>query len=297
MIDTVPDQLILQGTAAVLKVTLTDADGEPAAAAGAVTVAVTKADGTEVLAAGTATSAGDGTGEYTVTLTPAQTAALNVLTATWTDAGDSSTHTTRHEIIGGHWASVAEIRRLANLDNPAKFPTSTIQAVRDWVTRHVEDACGAAFTPRYRRDTLDGTGTDTLLLPTPRPRTVDTVRVYDDAGASYTSFTAAEITDLETYDDGRVVRSLTFWTRGQRNHVIEWTHGYDRPPADLKARTLAFVRQQLLEDRTGRNVLSIIDPSGITTRFASPGGSRRPTGDLELDEAIARYTHRIPGLA
>src|SRR4051812_41669308 len=86
------------GAAASLQVTWTDELDEPASAAGAVTVRVQKADGTDVVTAGSSTT---GSNPYVRALTAAQNATLELLTATWTDAGSSATRTTRHEIVGG----------------------------------------------------------------------------------------------------------------------------------------------------------------------------------------------------
>ncbi len=285
----VPDQVIVRGTAATLTVTHLDADGEPADASGAVTVGVVDSAGATVVAAGTTTTSAGG-GVYTVALTPAQTAQLDRLTVTWSDAGDSSTFTTTVDIVGRHWCSVATLRQLRTLDDEVRFPTATVRSVRDWVCWQIEDLCAQAFVPRFATATLDGPGGPDLLLPHPRIRSVRSAATTL-AGVA----TTIDVDDIAPDDSGWLYLPAG-WPKGRGNVTVSYEHGHDRPPPDLLARATHYIREQLLDDRAGRNVLSVIDPAGITTRFAAPGGRRRPTGDLELDEVIGRYDrNRIIG--
>lgn len=279
-----PDQVILQGTTATLRVVHLDGDGEPADAAGTVTVTVTDSAGAAVVTAASTTKPEDTTGIYTVELTPAQTADLDRLTATWADAGDSSTFSTTIDVVGRHWCSVAELRALRNLDSATKFPDEALRAARDWVTWQIEDICGQAFVPRFAFDTVSGTGGSDLLVTKPTVRAVRRVTVTDLDGTT----TSYDPTDVHI-EDGGWLHLPGGWPRGHHNVTVAYTHGLDRPHPDLRTRAMHYIREQSLEDRQGRNVLSVIDPTGTLTRFASPGGRRRPTGDLELDEVIMRY--------
>lgn len=279
-----PDQTILRGTTATLSVVHLDADGEPAAAAGTVTVGVVDAAGDEVLAPGTATDQGSGTGEYTVELTPAQTAQLDRFTATWSDDGDSSTFQTTIDIVGRYWCTLVDIRALRGLDDTAKFSDTSLRNAREWVTWQIEDVCEQAFVPRFAQVTVDGPGERDLLAPNPALRALRAA-THVDLDGNETALTVSEI----SVDENGWLHRTAGWTRGRQNTRLAYEHGHDRPHPDLKARALHYIRQQLLEDRIGRSVLSIMDPAGITTRFAAPGGTRRPTGDLELDEVIMRY--------
>lgn len=290
---TVADQRILQGTAATLTVTMLDQDGVTADAAGAVTVRVQKADGTDVLAAGTATTNPAGTGTYAVALTAAQTATLDVLTATWTDAGDSSTTTTRHEIVGGYYATIADLRALANLADTSKFTNDELIAARRWFEELVERYTGTAFVPRYGRIWVSGSSSSSLLPNVGPLRSLRSARSYTDA-TTYTSFSVSDLADVQV-DDWRLYRrSLGVWDYGTSNLLLEIEYGYDRPPADVRDAALIAIRSHLLNDQSGRPMLSVADGAGGTTRFAIPGDNR-PTGIPEVDTILNRY--RQPVLA
>lgn len=289
---TVADQRILQATAATLTVTLLNQDGVAAVAAGVVTVRVQKADGTDVLPAGTATTSG-GTGVYTVALTAAQTAALDVLTATWTDAGDSSTTTSRHEIVGGYYVSIADLRGLQNLADTSKFPDVKLVAARRWFEDLAEQYTGLAFVPRYGRIWLSGNAGSSLLSTVGPLRSLRSARVYGDA-TTYTAFTAGELADVHVDSWSLYRRTLGYWNYGTRNLLLEVEYGYDRPSGDIREAALVAIRSHLLNDQAGRPMLSVADGAGGTTRFAIAANDR-PTGIPEVDSVLNRY--RQPVLA
>lgn len=285
----------LRGTAATLPVTLLDQDGEPANASGTLTVRVQKADGTDLLAAGTATTNPTGTGTYTAALTAAQTATLEVLTATWTDAGDSSTHTTVHEIVGGYYFTVDDA--IATDSKIGAHDRATVQAVRRDTEDEFEQITQVAFVPRYRRARVNGTGTSRLLLPNPMVRTVRSVRVYSSATA-YTSYTADELAAIAVSASGVVTRTDGLaWAFGVQNIVIEYEHGHDRPPAEIKRAAIARCRQRLnwgssgIPDRTQTFQATDVGTFGLATAKVTK------TGTDWIDAALERWSMRVPGIA
>lgn len=290
------DQRILRGVAATLSWQNVDSDGTAAAPAGAVTVRVQQADGTDLLAAGTATD-GTTSDPRTVDLTAAQTATLDLLTVTWSDAGDSSTHTTYVEIVGGYYFSVDDARSAdASLVDGGKYTADDIVAARREVEDEFETICGVAFVPRYRRVTLSGTGSTRLLLDDPVIRTVRSVRSYSDWGAaSYTELSTDELADIQ-YDDVGVLTGAT-WVYGTRNLVVEYEHGYDRPPAEIKRAAITRLRARLNMARSGipDRATSFVSSDGGTFRLDTPGMYK--TGQPEVDAVLARYSLRIPSIA
>lgn len=286
-------QRILRGVAATLSVTLTDGDGTAAAASGAVTVGVIRADGTVLVAAGTAT-ANPSTGVYTVGLTPAQNAALDLLTATWTDAGDGSVHTSLHEVVGGFLFSVAEARDLEpTLADTSAYPTAKILQVRTEVEQECEAICDVAFVPRYRRARVDGTGGVELLLPDHEIRTVRSVRTYADSD-TYAALTSAQLAELLVFpDDRRIERPATAaFDLGRLNVVVEYEHGYDAPPPDLKRANVRHLRHRLnagksgIPDRANR----LTTNQGVTYDLERPGPFS--TGIPDVDAVYQRYSKR-----
>jgi hypothetical protein len=287
----------LRGAPATLNVTLYDENGEPADAAGTVTVGITKADGTDLLAAGSSTTNPSGTGSYARALTAAQTATLELLTATWTDGGDASTHTSAHELVGAYYFSLTEARQsdTAQLRQERYDDTQLIEARRA-VEGEFEMICGVAFVPRYARVRLDGTGCDTIKVPDALVRTVRSVRTYS-SGSSYTTFTAGQLAAIRVGETGRrsrLVRSDggTF-DAGCQNIVIEYEHGHDRPPAEIKQAALRRLRQTLglAKSAIPFNAISFTPETGVTYRLSTPSIER--TGDADIDSILARWSLRV----
>ncbi len=288
------DQRILQGVAGTLQVTLLDYTGAAADASGALTVKVTRADGTTLVAAGTATVHGT-TGVYTGALTPAQTATLDLLTATWTDAGDGSVTVTTHEIVGGFYFSIADARASdTSLTNATKYPDALILTTRQEVEEECEKICDVAFTSRYRRIALDGDGTNQLILPDNQIRTIRSIRVYSDlATATYTAFTSTQLANVFIDPDNRIERTDYAWfDEGRGNIVIEYEHGYNRPAADLKRASLIRLRSRLNAALTGipDRATSFTSAEGGTYRLARTSAYK--TGIDEVDGTYERYSLR-----
>ncbi len=288
----------LRGAAANLNVDILDENGEPADASGTLTVGITKADGTELLAAGSSTTNPTGTGSYTRALTVAQTATLDILTATWTDSTDSSTLITVHEIVGGYYFTLAEARAAdATLADAARHDDTGLQATRRDVEEEFEAICAVAFVPRYRRVRLDGDGTARLLIPDPLPRTLRSVRVYSDA-TTYTSFTAAEIAAVTLPSNGVIERTDGgVWAYGRQNLVLEYEHGHDRPPAEIKRAAIARARQRLRLGNSGLPDRTETFTSNEFGAFRLATAGRDRVGTDWIDAALARHSERIPGLA
>lgn len=295
--DQVADQQILRGIAATLSWQNVDQNGVAAAPAGSVTVGVTRADGTTLVAAGTATT-GTGSDPRTYALTAANNTLLDMLTVTWTDAGDSSTHTTYVEVVGGYYFSTAEARASdPALTNADKYSDALIVATRREVEEEFEAICGVAFVPRYEREILDGPGTRSLLLSRQALRAVRAVWVYSDA-TTYTAWTADELASLDTVEFGMLTSrtGLTFAT-GNRNLAVAYEHGLARPPAEIKRAAMQRLRSRMNSATTGipdrATTFSVAE--GGTYSLATPSADK--TGMPEVDAALSRWSRKAPGVA
>jgi|GEM_PF-926995 len=293
-----PDQRILRGVAASLSFTNVDSDGSNTAASGAVTVGVVTGDGTTLVAAGTATT---GSNPYLYALTAANNTVMQWLTATWTDAGDSSTHTTLIEVVGAYYVSPAEIRNSdSSLTDAVKYSDARILQVR-WDTEvEFETACGVSFVPRYRRVRLDGSGRGLLVLPDQMVRTVRSVRVYSDE-TTYTAFTVAELAAIDVSQGAGLIYRTdgNVWSAGCKNIVVEYEHGFDRPPADVRQAFLTRVRSRLNFDKSGipDRATTYVPAEGGTFSLATPGRGGSITGIPDVDVVLARYDYNLPGFA
>lgn len=293
----VAEQQILRGVAATLSWQPTDSTGEPAAPSGTVTVGVTKADGTVVVAAGTATT-GSSTSPRTYALAAQNT--LELLTVTWTDSGDSSTATQLVEVVGGYWFTVAQAAaRDEKLADQAKYPPARIVAVRAEVEAEFEDVTGQAWVPRYRRETLRGTGHNEIVTTEVRVRTVRSVRAYDPDGVTHDTWSAGDLAELTITDHGTLLRpDGAAWAKGIR-YVVEYEHGHDRPPVDLRDAAVTRLRHRLNAHRSGipDRATTLSTDAGQTFALATPGLRGFITGIPDVDVVLGRYTFQRIGVA
>lgn len=286
---TIADDRLAAGTAATLTATFRDQHGESAAPAGTVTVKVTRADGTTLLAAGTAT----GTDGYarTVALTAAQTATLDTLTATWTDGGNNATITTRHDIAGGFYFTLAEVRA-GEAALATGYSTDQLVAGRRAVEDEFEGICGVAFVPRFRRVTLDGTGRAAILCPDPMLRTVRSVTIDG------TALDADALAGLALTDSGLLTRTDGgLFTAGAGNVTVGYEHGYDRPPAEIRRYAMKRLRQVMTESASAVPARATSFQVGDTGVFRLATASRWQVGDPDIDGALARWAIRPVGVA
>lgn len=198
------------------------------------TVGITRDDGTVLVASGTAATEG-GTGVVTYTLTPAQTALLDILSVSWTATfgGQAQTFTDTVEIAGGVLFAISDARLFSPLEDTVKYTTSRIVTARTVAEGRLESRCGVAFVPRYAREFFDGTGGRGLMLP-PRTTAIRSVKVDGVA-----------VTDISGIRLARTGRAswASGWARGDSNYEIVYEHGFDdgatRMEAGIHALTLA----------------------------------------------------------
>lgn len=258
-----------------------------------VTVAVTDANGTAVQS-GDATSAGAGTGRYTVALTPQ--ALLGLLTVTWTAtiAAAVVAEVDEVEIVGGRLFTVAEGRASDPiLSSTGKYTTEALTVALLETEQELEEITDRSFFPRYRREVLDGTGTGELLLPGNDLRAVRAVRVAPRLDGTFTAFTAAELAALAITPDNTLLRADgAAWTEGRRNVVVEYEVGLARPPADLVRAAKNRFRSWCNVTRSGvpDRALSYTTAEGTSYRLDQPGAYK--TGIPDVDAVYGRYSKR-----
>lgn len=289
----IADQRIIRGVAATLTWQYVDENGA-AADPGVVTIGITKADGSVLIAAGAATN-GTTDEPRTYTLSAAHNLTLELLTVTWQLPTAGPAFTTLVDVAGGFFFTLAEGRASdATLADTSKYPDLDLIRVRKEVEDECEMICDVAFVPRYRRVTLDGGGTNDLSLLDNQLRTIRTIRQYSTATA-YTSFTADDLADLVVEDDLRIHRpSGDFFDDSRRaNVVVEYEHGYNAPPTDLKRASLTRFRYRLnmaitdIPDRA-----TSFTPAGNSGTYRLDTPDAYKTGIPEVDAAYARYSRR-----
>lgn len=283
---------ILVGTAATLTSYKLDQYGETATP-GTVTVTVTRADDTAISTA-VSTTEDTTTHQLSYTLSAANNTQLDWLTAVWTDVGDSTTWTTYHEVVGGFYASVREIReRDSNLKDAGKYPTTTIRAILEEIEVAFEAECGRSFVPRYRRTRIQGGGHGQLILPDVDIRTIRSVRDYYYTYPTYTAFDATQLSNLNWSASGALTSTDGYWWCNQAlgSYVVEYEHGMDRPPVDVVAAAIRWLRATLNANKSGipDRATSFSVNDGGSYSLIVPGMNGAVSGIPEVDLVIDRY--------
>ena len=292
---TIADQRVLVGASASLQSAIRDSDGDLVAAVGTVTVGVTTADGTEVLAAGTATTS-PSTGIYAVAIDPPTQ--VDIYVATWTDDGTGISRTTYHEVVGGFYASLAEIRASDGVfQDTTRYPDADVIEARRLVETEFEQITDRAFVPRSRRVHINNRhASSELVLPDPDLRSIRSVREYN--GSSYTSITVSGV----MADPAGIARvpgntSETAWPAADL--VVEYEHGSERPPSDVLGAFYTRVRDVLnrpnrgVPDRTS----SFTSADNGTFSLIVPGQAGFVTGIPDVDVVLERYSGFDVGVA
>lgn len=288
---------ILAGTPAAIELTVYE-DGEPVAFGGTPTVTVVhQATGATIVEDAEATIGETGTLRYT--LSPAITATVKPLRATWSATVGSAAMTwdTYHEIVGAHLFTIAEARAfdMAALGSAEAYPDELITAYRDLVAESFEDVTGVSFGTRYRRDVLDGDGTTVLWL-----RRVQCSRVVGVSIRTRGSQTWTALDDLDGLvlsEHGHLEReSGGVWPAGRQNIAVEYEHGWQPIPAEVSRAALWLARDNLTGTDLPRNAIAQNDQFGTFT-LSTPGLRGSYYGLPQVDEVVKRYSRRIPGVA
>lgn len=271
---------IAQGRSATLSQTIYVDGTATNPAPDSATVTITRADGTALVTSQAATDGG--VGIFTYTLTPAQTTLLDTLTVAWTFTygGQSQAITSYVEVAGGFLFTIAQARTVKPLDNTTLYTVAKIAEARTLAEQALEDACGVAFVPRYRRETVDGNGRDTLLLK-PRPRSIRSLTVGG------TAVTGTDLTAIVVKPTGELYRAAG-WTLGNGNVVIGYEHGHDLPPLRVGRACLLLAKLFLVDGPFDDRATSISTEDG-TFSLVTPGLRGSAFGIPEVDAVVQRY--------
>jgi Ca2+-binding RTX toxin-like protein len=226
------------------------------------TVTVLRADGTAIITAGATNNTGTGT--FARTLTSAQMALLDTLTAEWTMTVGSETTVlrTHTEVVGGFLCTLGEIKAL--------FPTATdaeAAQIRTAAEQRLESVIGAQV-PRYAYETKHARST--LRLDHGKIRTVRSLSVDGTAYAAST-IEGLVLADSVVY----LSRSLGSW---YASVTIGYEYGEDYPSEVVREAVKLAARETFTTTSDGRVVRREADGQAVT--YASPsstGGFMDPT--------------------
>lgn len=262
-------------------------------ATGSVSVAVTRLDGTTV-ESGNAT--GPTAGVYSYTFGGRDV--LDELVVTWsaTVGGDAIVlDQDTIEVVGGFYFGLAEGRDFdAALSSTTKYPVSDLIEKRMLVEDEAERICGQAFVPRFRRATVNGTGSTALIMPDPLIRSIRAVTIGN------VTFSPSDAALVGFSDAGMVYLSqgwITGVPAGKKNVTIEYEHGRDRPSigmvnaAKLRFKSRLLAKTTQMPDRAERQIT--VDAQGGSVVYGS--ASELKTGIPEVDAEYARWPSPRPG--
>lgn len=263
---------VIQGRSATLFYTF-ESNGDPVAPTGTPTFTVVNDAGITLL---TGNMAGAGTGPWTITLSPAETAQLDWLTVTRvaTIGGQPQTYTDRVEVAGGFLFSIAEATSVA----PGATPNE-VTRVRTRVEQDIEAAVGYAFVPRYSRATFNGNGNRTLRLAKPFVRRIRSVTV---AGVA---LTAADVAALGSSSE------IFVTGYGYGAATVGYEHGLDGPEEPVRAAALDYARFLLTQDTSIDSRAERLVTDDGTLIFAGGGSTPVPS----VNQFIRTYS--LPGFA
>lgn len=229
------------------------------------------------------------------------------------------------DLIAASYVSVAQLRALPNLADVNKFTDAELTAATLWFEAVFEDYTGVAWIPRtVIGERHHGTG-DILFLDHLFPRSISAIRVYTDA-ATTVAYTAAEMADVRlepsgiirrrsgaTFGYGAVGADYTYsydglgWFSSVDGLVaVDYTHGFDEPPADVVEAAKVAIRDHLIVDYQANRQYAVSTEAGIVrtstpdiASFSVRSGSHagRPFGIPEVDVVANRRNHRCPSVA
>lgn len=297
-IDTSVPQLLLQGAAEVLSLTVY-ADGV-AVDPGVTTVGVVAEDGTEIVAAGTATS-GTGANARTLTLTSSHTADLGRWTITWVTTS-RGTLITRAEVVAAHLFSIAEALSFDTMSAMQNASAAAIAETRYRILEDFESICGAAFVPRWDRRVFDGTGRCWMRLPWLRVREVLAVEYREYGGAAWTAYSADDLADIYISDTGTIEREARgVFTAGRRNVRVTYVYGWESTPPPIRRAALMMAAYEMTQQQMNQRAISVSTPTGTeqlwTPGYSGRGAALTPLPEVDRILRMPEYNDRVPGFA
>ncbi len=275
LLSTVADQHIVAATVATISFQPTDSHGDPADPLSAVTVTVASSNGTAIATDQATVGATDD--PRTFALTPAQTATIDRLTATWTADG-VVIGTTVHAIIGRPIITSAEYKT-REPKRVADFVAADFRwALADTFGMILERA-NRSFVPMLAVEVTESVGRSSLGLTFPDIESV--LWATDDNGTTIDVSTARP-SSTQT----RVEFPSKCWPSGRV--TVAYVHGMKAVPGELVGAVAKRI-SSLTTSGHGMTPAASLMPAGI-----GAGGGFRPmagygrsvTGDVDVDAAI-----------
>lgn len=269
---------VVTGRPTTATVTFTDEDGAPQDLTGSPTVvAVRDSTGATVTTAAVAHGA---TGVYTADIASDQLVLTDWITLTWsgTVGGKATSETSILEVVGRQLFSIADARKV-DLADVVKYPDADIEVARAAAQDAIEEECGVAFAPRYRRQTIDGYGETRIGLDRPLLRSV---RGLVSDGATI------DVSTLNVSAHGLVQLAAGCWPDKLGSIKLAYEHGYTVPPGRIARAALKLARSWLIATPDMDRSVTVTNDYGTYTLYTP--GLRGLVFDIpEVQAAVNQY--------
>jgi hypothetical protein len=267
----------------------------PAAVTG-LAVSVTTEDGTVLAAPAIVDETGThGAGIYTAQLTAAalHTSSLQTLDLVWTGtiAGDAMKRTQQIEVVADRYFELGELRLMDGIGSSTKFTTELLEVARAETESLIEDYTKTSFVARHEQDTFDACEYDTTYGIFLRNRPVQAL------SAVTINAVAATLSEWAVKPTGQA-RTTSFSATQDglgAELVIDYTHGYDATPPDLKRAALRYARHLVLTNRSTVPDRSRLMQTEFGLFVLDHPGDTKATGLPEVDATLNRYCEVSPG--
>lgn len=191
------------------------------------------------------------------------------------------------------YVTIDEVRALKDMQDEGKYPDADVAAAIAWFETRFENHVGVAFAPRTASEWADGTGCAALWLDHWPVIDVTAVKTYT-AATVFTAYTVDELADIRASSAGELRRvGLGTFAGGEQNILVEYSHGFETVPDDIRDAALVAIREKLMEDFTGsrgNRQFSVATQDGIV-RSSTPG-DQRPFGIPAVDVVANDYRRR-----
>lgn len=256
------------------------------------TVTITREDGTAIVTGAATTNAGTGIVSYT--LTPAQTALVDILTVAWTATfgGQSQVFTDIVEVAGGVLFTIAEARAVTPLSNATTFPTSRIVDMRTMIEQAIEAELGYSTVPRYYAERLAGTGTTVLRIGRPLFGNVPGTSISIDTTIRAATIDDADLTATDVLPEMAGLYYGAGWTFGRRNVIVRYESGAQYPPERLRRAAIRQAKRWLVDGPIDDRATSMSNDDG-TFALVTPGIRGIQFDVPELTAAVQQYSLQV----
>jgi hypothetical protein len=169
-------------------------------------------------------------------------------------------------------AAFATAEELASHLQVAGVDTASANQALNIASSDIRDHCGWSISEEDVTDTLDGTGTRNLWIPTLRLTAVSSLA---ENGVSL-----VEGVDFDWTRYGKLVRNGC-WPRTARSVDITWTHGYATVPDVVKGVCLALAGRRYDNPKGSKGSTRTAGPFTETSTYAGEGGADLTSSEIE----------------